>query len=419
MHSETSSDRSYSWFPLALLWFGAAMSVAEIQVGGIMSAAGPVTGLAALLAGHVVGSCLLGLMGYVGFKERLPSLMCTRIAFGRRGSWLLSLANVMQLMGWTAVMIQLNSQALGGITRTLWGVESSGGAVLLLACLVALWALRESRGQHFGNTVAVILLVLLGLLTTWVLWGHATEPGAAAAIPPTPLAFGEAFELSLIMPLSWFPLVADYACRAKSARVACLSPAMGYFVGSVWMYGLGFAGALLTGESSPTPMLMAAGLGVAALAVLVFSTVVTTFLDVYSAVASARNVFPGLPQRPSVLAVAAMGAAAALFWNSEVYVGFLHCIGAVFAPLSAILFADYFLLRRDERARAVSPCGLTSIGCGIAGYWAFSYYGTPLGPTLSCLLLTLAVHLFLRKLEGGKLLRNQSTAIEEAEIINN
>ena len=347
-------------------------------------------------------------MGYLGFKERMPSLMCTRIAFGRRGSWLLSLANIMQLLGWTAVMIQLNSQALGGITRTLWGFESPGGTVLFLACLVALWALRESRGKHFGNTAAVILLALLGLLTTWVLCRHAADPAVSSPAAQTPLAFSEAFELSLIMPLSWFPLVADYACRAKSARAACLSPAIGYFIGSVWMYGLGFAGALLTGQSSPTPMLMAAGLGVAALAVLVFSTVVTTFLDVYSAVASARNISPKLPERPSVLLVVVIGALAALFWNSEVYIGFLHCIGAIFAPLSAILFTDYFLLHKDERARNISPGGLVSLGCGIAAYWAFSYSGTPLGPTLSCLLATLLIHLLLRGLE--KIPRRKVTA---------
>lgn len=198
-------DKAYSWFPLALLWFGAAMSVAEIQTGGLMSAAGPVTGLTALLAGHVAGSCLLGLMGYLGFKERMPSLMCTRIAFGRRGSWLLSLANVMQLLGWTAVMLQLNSQALGGITRTLWGFESPRGAVLFLACLVAIWALRESRGKYSANTIAVILLALLGLLTTWVLCGHTADPDIAAPPPQAPLAFSEAFELSLIMPRAGFP----------------------------------------------------------------------------------------------------------------------------------------------------------------------------------------------------------------------
>jgi putative hydroxymethylpyrimidine transporter CytX len=390
-------NKDYSWFPLTLLWFGAAMSVAEIQTGGIMSAAGLAPGMAALFGGHLLGAFLLGLMGYLGYKERMPSLMCTRISFGRRGSWVLSVANIMQLLGWTATMLQLNSQALGGITRTLWGFESTRLAVLVLAFLVALWAFWESQGNHWGNTVAVILLACLGLLITWVLFGQTAHDPLPMRTPQEPMSLGQAFELSLIMPLSWVPLVADYASRAKSARAACLGPALGYFIGSVWMYGLGFAGALLTGESSPTPMLMAAGLGVAALSVLVFSTVVTTFLDVYSVVASARNIAPNLPERPAGLAVVVIGASAALFWNSDVYVNFLYCIGAVFAPLSAILFTDYFLLRRDERNVAASIPGLASLVCGIAAYWIFSWVGTPIGPTLSCLLLTLAAHTLLRK----------------------
>ncbi len=393
-----SFGKDYTWFPLFLLWFGAAMSVAEIQTGGIMSAAGLPTGLAALFSGHLLGAVLLGLMGYLGYKERMPSLMCTRISFGRRGSWLLSLANVMQLLGWTTVMLQLNSQALSAITDTLWGFASTPLAILALACLIALWAFWEAKGNHYGNTVAVLLLACLGLVTTWTLLGH---DGQGNFVAREALSFGQAFELSLIMPLSWFPLVADYACRAKNARVACLSPALGYFMGSVWMYGLGFAGALLTGESSPTPMLMAAGLGVVALSVLVASTVVTTFLDVYSAVASARNIAPNLPQRPAGLVVGVLGACAAMLWTSEAYMGFLHCIGAVFAPLSAILMTDYFLLHRDERERSTSVPGLLSLLCGIAAYWIFSWLESPLGPTLSCLMLTLIVHTGLRLARKG------------------
>ncbi|MDL2306595.1 putative hydroxymethylpyrimidine transporter CytX [Desulfovibrio sp. OttesenSCG-928-C06] len=392
--------KDYSWFPLTLLWFGASMSVAEMQTGGLMSAAGLSSGLAALFGGHILGALLLGLMGYLGYKERMPSIMCTRISFGRRGSWVLSMANVLQLVGWTAAMIQLNSQTLGGITRILWDFESAKLAVLALACLVALWTFWETQGKHSGNAFAVILLACLGLLTTWLLWQQAGQVNLESIpAPAEPISFGAAFELSLVMPLSWFPLVADYACRAKSARAACLGPALGYFIGSVWMYGVGFAGALLTGESSPTPMLMAAGLGVAALSVLVFSTVVTTFLDVYSAVASARNIAPKLPERPASFVVVLIGGCAAMFWSSDVYVDFLHCIGAVFAPLSAILFSDYFLLRRDEREKAASIPGLVSLVCGIASYWTFSYIGTPIGPTLSCLLFTLVIHAILRLLQ--------------------
>ncbi len=390
------SSRTYSWFPLTLLWFGAAMSVAEINTGGLTASAGIGPGLWAVVLGHLVGVVLLGLMGYLGFREGLPSLMCTRIAFGRRGSWVLSLANVLQLLGWTTVMIQLNSQALGGICKILWGVEATIPATLVLGCLIALWALWESQGKHAGNTVAVILLALLGLVVSWTLWHKAAGTVPAPAAPPS-LSFGRAFELSLVMPLSWMPLVADYACRAKSAKAACLGPALGYLVGSLWMYGLGFAGALITGEADPTPMMLAAGLGVVALSVLALSTVITTFLDVYSAVASARNIFPKLPERAAGLAVVCIGTGAALVWDSNLYVGFLSLVGAVFAPLGAILFTDWYLLRHDDRERPVSPAGLLSLGVGIIAHILFSRYGSPVGPTLSCLLLTLPVHLFLRR----------------------
>lgn len=389
--------RIYFWFPLTLLWFGASISVAEINAGGLMASAGIIPGLAAIAAGHLVGSLLLGLMCYVGFREKMPSLMCTRIAFGRRGSWLLSLANVMQLLGWTAVMLQQNTQAVGGITRSLWGVENGPAVTVVMGCLVLLWALWESEGKTVGNSLAVLLLGLLAVLVSWTLWGRAE--GAVIAEPVKSMSFSEAFELSLIMPLSWVPLVADYACRAKSARAACLAPALGYLAGSVWMYCLGFAGALITGEADPTPMLLAAGLGVAALSVVVLSTVVTTFLDVYSAVASAKNVAPALPVKPMSCVVVFLGTCAALVWDSDVYISFLSCIGAVFAPLSAVLFTDYFLLRVDAREQSMSLPSMVSLGAGIVAHIFFSVFGSPLGPTISCLLTALLVQIAGRALE--------------------
>ena len=395
--SRMQAVRSYSWLPLTVLWFGAAMSVAEIQTGGLIASAGYGSGLQAIILGHIIGACLLGLMGYMGFREGMPSLMCTRIAFGIRGSWLLSVANLLQLLGWTTVMIQQNSQAVSGITRQLWGVEATSAAIIGLGCLIALWAMWETAGKHTGNTVAVLMLGILSLLVSCTLWAKAGTADAARPAPVPAMSFAEAFELSLVMPLSWVPLVADYASRAKSAKAACLAPALGYLGGSLWMYLLGFAGALLTGEANPTPMMMAAGMGIAALGVLVLSTVATTFLDVYSVVATARNIAPGLNEKLTGLCAVALGTGAALFWNSELYISFLHVIGAVFAPLSAILFADYYLLRRDERHRAASVPSLLSLAAGVAGYAAFSAFGSPLGPSCSCLLLTLAVHVCLRK----------------------
>ncbi|KAF4531164.1 hypothetical protein B566_EDAN019201, partial [Ephemera danica] len=200
------------------------------------------------------------------------------------------------------------------------------------------------------------------------MWTRAQE--AVPVVQSLPIVpFGAAFELSIIMPLSWVPLVADYACKARSARSACLAPALGYLGGSLWMYLLGFAGALLTGKADPTPMLLAAGLGLAALGVLVLTTVTTTFLDVYSAVASARNIAPELSAQKGSIVVVALGAGAALVWDSSV---------------------------ADFRHKAFSVPSLVSLGIGIAGYTIFSLTNFPTGPTVGCLVLTMLTQAIAR-----------------------
>src|SRR4030065_2906042 len=90
---------------LFLLWFGAAVSVAEILRGGYLAEVGAVKGLWAIILGHLAGTILLVLAGLIGFSERLPAIMSTRISFGKQGSYLISAINILQLVGWTAIMI--------------------------------------------------------------------------------------------------------------------------------------------------------------------------------------------------------------------------------------------------------------------------------------------------------------------------
>jgi len=57
---------THSWFSLSLLWFGAAVSVAEILTGGLLASAGIEAGLWAIVTGHLVGVVLLGLVARIG-----------------------------------------------------------------------------------------------------------------------------------------------------------------------------------------------------------------------------------------------------------------------------------------------------------------------------------------------------------------
>ncbi|THB68175.1 MAG: putative hydroxymethylpyrimidine transporter CytX, partial [Desulfovibrio sp.] len=199
-------------FNLLCLWFGAAVSVAEIFTGGWLATdaglgLGP--GLWAIVLGHVVGTSLLALGGIIGFNERLPSIMSTRISFGKQGSYLISVINVLQLIGWTAVMVLMGSSALTQITETLWDYSNPVLMAAILGAFIALWVGIGLHGFKYLNVVAVLLLFGLTIVLSAVVVGNPAPETTGSDSG----SFALGFELSIIMPLSWFPLIADYTSQ--------------------------------------------------------------------------------------------------------------------------------------------------------------------------------------------------------------
>lgn len=86
-------------FGLFALWFGAAISMAEIFTGGLLAPLGFSDGVKAILLGHLIGGVIMLLVGVIGAQSKLPAIMSTRISFGTYGSYLFSLLNVLQLIG--------------------------------------------------------------------------------------------------------------------------------------------------------------------------------------------------------------------------------------------------------------------------------------------------------------------------------
>jgi len=380
---------------LFFLWFGAAVSVAEILTGGYLAELGAVKGLWAIILGHLAGTILLVLAGLIGFRERLPAIMSTRISFGKQGSYIISLINILQLVGWTAIMIIEGGMAMNVIGRSLWNFDHPTLMSCLIGCLVGLWVFWGVKGFKRINTLAASLLLILTVVMSWVVLTH---PSAAADMAKQQKgAFGMGFELSIIMPLSWFPLISDYTSLARTKKGAMIAPFCGYFLGSCWMYAIGMAGGLLSGSPDPTKIMLAANLGLMAMAILGLSTVTTTFLDVYSAGISLINIFPRMNDRMAAVGFAAIGTAAALVFPIDRYTEFLYILGSVFSPLIAILLTDYFALKCDNRSRRADLPATLSLAAGIAFYYLIKSLDIPVGSTLTTIAFTSALHYILRR----------------------
>lgn len=379
----------------SLLWFGAAISIAEIMTGVLLAPLGFQKAGFAIVLGHVIGGILLYFAGIIGAQTGKSAMESCRIAFGNKGSYLFSALNVIQLIGWTAVMIIGGAKALTGLD--LFHL-STGGWAVLIGAMIGLWILLGVTRLGKVSLLAVgSLFILTILLSFQVFSGHFTPVSGE-------MSFGLAVELSVAMPLSWLPLIADYTRLGKKGRAVTLGSVLAYSTASTWMYFIGLGMALFTAGSDLTQILLSAGLGVAALLIVILSTVTTTFLDAYSAGVSVNNLVSGFNSKHTALAITLVGTLIAIFTPIEAYQNFLYFIGSVFAPMVSVLLTHYFILKGHETTKDFNWSNLIGWGIGFLLYRQFMTLDTPIGSTIPVMVvvsvLTILMHyLFQQKKE--------------------
>ncbi len=379
---ERNAERRTSVFENSLIWFGAGVSLAEILTGTYFAPLGFEKGLLAVVLGHVIGCALLFLAGLIGAQTGRSAMETVRLSFGHKGAMLFAALNVLQLVGWTAIMIYDGALCANGVWNAggwLWS--------LVIGVLIVVWILIGIQNLGKLNTVAMAALFLLTVLLCAVVF----RGGAAAGAVEGDLSFGAAVELAVAMPLSWLPLISDYTRSAERPVAATAASAGVYGLVSCWMYVIGMGAALFAGESDLAQIILKAGLGAAGLLIIVLSTVTTTFLDAWSAGISSEALSPRLSGRWVAVATAAVGTLAAVLFPMDNITDFLYLIGSVFAPMVAIQLADYFLLKRDRSGEGFVWKNLLVWLLGFLAYRLLMQLNTPVGSTLPDMLLTVVL----------------------------
>ena len=380
-------------FASGLIWFGAAVSIAEILTGALLAPLGFGRGILAILIGHAIGCALLFAAGLIGSRTGLGAMDTVKLSFGSRGGLLFAALNVLQLVGWTAVMAASGA----GAAATALPTVGSWVWVLVIGALIAVWIMAGIKNIEKLNIAAMAALFVLTIVLCVTVFGGSAQPAASAET----LTFGAAVELSVAMPLSWLPLISDYTRRAKRKVAAPAVSAMVYFLASSWMYVIGLGAAIFTGESDIASIMVKAGLGAVGLVIIILSTVTTTFLDVYSAGVSMVSISGRLNEKYCALAVCAVGTAAALLPISAGFESFLYLIGSVFAPMIAVQISDAFIVRRERNVK-YDVAALIIWLAGFALYRVFMRIDTPVGNTLPVMAIVCAARAIQTKISIKK-----------------
>jgi putative hydroxymethylpyrimidine transporter CytX len=407
-----ASQRVFGWHDHASLWFSLGVGLLVMQIGAyLVPAVGTRDAVIAIVLGSCVGAGLLAWTARLGCESGLASAGLMHATYGSAFARLPVLLNIVQLVGWTTfelVIMREGTQAIGQSVvgpslGTAWGgvlTTLLWGAVLLALLAGSMVRLVRRFVSRFG-----LPLVVLSLL--WLTWQFATRLQAKGldAFWARPgdgtMGMFSALDLVIAMPVSWLPLVADYARHGKRSAPgkgglgsAFSGTWIGYALANIWCYALGVMVVSVAepGVSLVTALLLAQG-GLVALGLILIDELDNAYGDVYSGSVSTHSLLPRWSVKRWGLLLAALCIALALVLPMHTLEPFLLLLSSVFVPLYGVIIG------RLGSGQSVSPAGTRQIDfgaaliwiAGIAAYHALAKWAPQFGSALPTLAATFAL----------------------------
>ena len=399
-----ADQRVFQWHDHASLWFSLGVGLLVMQVGAyLMPALGTQEALLAIVAGSILGAGLLGWVAKIGCDSGLASAGLMHAVYGRQFARLPIVLNIIQLIGWGTFELVVMRDASVAIGRQGGGWEGAHWPVLatLLWGGVVLLLISGSMVQLVRRIIARVALPLVVLSLLWLSWqflGLAQEQGLDALWQRRGdggMGVMPALDLVIAMPISWLPLVADYARHGRHGGAALRGAWAGYALANMWCYALGVLVALtLPSQDLVTALLLAQG-GLMALSLILIDEVDNAYGDTYSGAVSSHSLLPGWSVRRWGAVLAVVCTLLALVLPMHSLEPFLLMLSSVFVPLFGVILGRLAfganagaLLAQAGKAHA-GPIAIWL--AGVALYHLLPKVAPALGSALPTLVLSFAL----------------------------
>src|SRR3954463_11370081 len=349
---EEPPPRVLGWFDQIGLWGNLGMSIlgpvtAIYILRPFQLAAMSFVGAAvAIIVGTILGTLLVAAAAVPGAETGAPSMVLLRGLFGHRVSYLPTLVNVIQLVGWSVfeiVVIAAAAEQLLPWDGARWPYVVIAGAATTLMAIRPLGVVRILRRYALVLvTVSTVYLYVELLRNPMPSLTHGSWAG-----------FWPGADYAIAAAVSFAPLASDYTRHARSPRSAFGATMIGYTIAQSASYILGLvaiATVVRASDAASTQAMFGAFIAVPAgwlaFGILVARELDQSFADSYSTVVSVQNVFPLFDRRILAVVVGSVATVLALALQIDDYANFLALLGSVFVPLTACLVVDYFVGRR-------------------------------------------------------------------------
>ena len=397
-----AADRSFGFNDHASLWLSLGVGLLVMQIGAyLVPAVGPQQAALVIVLGSILGAGMLAWTAKLGCDTGLSSSGLMHATYGSSFAKLPVLLNIVQLVGWTTFELVIMRDGAAAIAKQS-GFAAQwlpfAATLVLGAILVALMSgsmvklVRKFIGR-FGLPLVIASLLWL----TWQFVGKASAQGSTGlgAIWNKPGTGGmstmQALDLVIAMPVSWLPLVADFARHGLSGRSTLRGTWLGYAVANIWCYSLGVLIAITTPSTDLVAALLLAQGGLIALGLILIDEVDNAYGDVYSGAVAGHSLKPSWSVRQIGMAFAVVCTALALVLPMHALEPFLLMLSSVFIPLYGVILAR--LVCKTSVAALVTerPVNYSAVliwFSGVVFYHVMSKYAPAWGAAIPTLVLT-------------------------------
>jgi purine-cytosine permease-like protein len=206
-----------------------------------------------------------------------------------------------------------------------------------------------------------------------------------------------AIDLVMAMPVSWLPLVADYARHGRSGRSTLGGTWLGYAIANAWCYALGILVASVSepGTDLVTALLLAQG-GLLALGLILLDELDNAYGDVYSGAVSANSLKSGWSVRTWGIGIALLCTALAWVLPMHSLEPFLLMLSSVFVPLYGVILGRLGCGAAAPTHKKVDITTACLWLLGVVVFHSAATWAPQYGSALPCLLVTFTLSYFSR-----------------------
>ena len=406
-----AAQRVFTGFSHASLWFSLGVGLLVMQVGAyLVPAVGTRDAMLAIVLGSVLGSALLAWTAKLGCDTGLSSAGLMHRVYGDAFARLPVVLNIIQLVGWTTFELVVMRDGTGAIFQQVsgealapWRPTLLWGSLLTLLMLGSMLTLVRQFVSRFGLPLVIASLLWLSWHFVGVLHTQGVDAFMAREGDGT-MGLLSAIDLVIAMPVSWLPLVADYARHGRSGRSAFAGTWIGYAVANAWCYALGVLVASVSapGTDLVTALLLAQG-GLLALGLILLDELDNAYGDVYSASVSTHSLASGWSVRRWGVIVALACTALALVLPMHSLEPFLLMLSSVFVPLYGVILGRLgFGAGAGASASQRIHLGAALIWLvGVVVFHACAQLAPQWGSAIPSVLVTYALAAFTRNARGA------------------